>query len=430
MRWTLRNNDTAMWTMSGLIALAFMAMPTMAQNDDWGDYEYETDQGLHEEEWYDPSDWFDTDTGVDYELDYDPYYTDYDYYDPYDPYYGYNTSYDRYDYDPYRYDWYAVYYQHNDQNRQSNQDQARSDRRKRNQPNRDRYTQNNRRDRRGQSRHQNQMRSARFGHHFNGDLVKTQTITMFGDQHVLAKIRKSNGKTCIVDLGPKKKISKLNLEKGDTLRIDGRRGMLAAGRVVANDETVTVDRQWAGDRGMHPYRTKGRIDNLRTRMVDGKKKLIAYLEGPDGWLQRVNLGSKKHLKKDGFKIEEGDHIKVRGHRGHVGGTAMVFANRIKMLGQNQQSRWQSGQQQRFSGEVMNTWTEQQDGDRQMFVTVELQSGKAVDVSLGEKDELERLDIAQGDEIRIRGKKQRDKNGKACVVASSIRVNGGSWQSLD
>lgn len=44
--------------------------------DDWrdeyytGEYdelEYEPGEGLHEEEWYDPSDWFDTNTGISYE---------------------------------------------------------------------------------------------------------------------------------------------------------------------------------------------------------------------------------------------------------------------------------------------------------------------------------------------------------------------------
>ena len=44
--------------------------------DDWyydyydgEEYEYESGEGLHQEEWYDPSDWFDNDQGVDYERD-------------------------------------------------------------------------------------------------------------------------------------------------------------------------------------------------------------------------------------------------------------------------------------------------------------------------------------------------------------------------
>ena len=63
------------------------------------EYEYEPDEGLHQEEWYDPSDWFDTTPGVDYEQDwwdtlgntwgYDAYdYNDYDYGWGYDYDYG------------------------------------------------------------------------------------------------------------------------------------------------------------------------------------------------------------------------------------------------------------------------------------------------------------------------------------------------------
>lgn len=417
-----RQNRTLMGTLGVLVALLLAAPVVMAQDNTLDDYEYEADEGLHEEEWYDPSDWFESDNdGIDYEYDYDPYYTDYDYYGE-----------SGYDYDPYRYDWYAVYYEYDRPNRDRGQERAQSDRRKRDQRNREGYAQGSRRSSSDRARGHQQARTAQFGHHFTGDLVKTKTVNMFGDQHVLAKIRKSNGKTCLVDLGPKKKIAKLDLQKGDTLRIDGRRGMLAAGRVRANDETVTIDRQWAGDRGMHPYRTQGKIDNLRTRVVDGEKKLIAYLEGPDGWLQRVNLGSKQHLKDEGFTLEEGDHIKVHGHRGHVSGTAMVFANRIRTMDESRHSRSRDrqGRQQRFSGEVTDTWTEWRDDDRHMFVTIELDNGKSVDVALGEKDELARFDINEGDEIRVRGTKKRDHNGEMCVVASRLRVNGGSWKSLD
>lgn len=48
-------------------------------------YEYEPGEGYHEQEWYDPSDWFETGRDVDYEYDryeYDRYddYGTYDYY--------------------------------------------------------------------------------------------------------------------------------------------------------------------------------------------------------------------------------------------------------------------------------------------------------------------------------------------------------------
>ena len=50
-------------TVAGL-AVVLSAPPLAAQ-----EYEYEPDEGFHREEWYDPSDWFDTTPGVDYESD-------------------------------------------------------------------------------------------------------------------------------------------------------------------------------------------------------------------------------------------------------------------------------------------------------------------------------------------------------------------------
>ena len=85
------------------------------------EYEYEADEGLHQEEWYDPSDWFNSGEGVSYETDWNDYYYGFDTNDGWfdDDYYGYNEHYgvapvfgDRYEtfdqptYDYYTEDWY------------------------------------------------------------------------------------------------------------------------------------------------------------------------------------------------------------------------------------------------------------------------------------------------------------------------------------
>lgn len=68
---------------AALMSLAMLfALPVAATAQDFEvdeDYEYEPGEGLHEEEWYDPSDWFDYEAGVDRELDdvYDYYEGDY-----------------------------------------------------------------------------------------------------------------------------------------------------------------------------------------------------------------------------------------------------------------------------------------------------------------------------------------------------------------
>ena len=80
--------------MAALVAVAFLVQPvaTMAQ-----DYEYEPGEGLHEEEWYDPSDWFDVDDDIDYEYDWYDYTYNYPYVYDYDDDYGY--------WDPYEDEW-------------------------------------------------------------------------------------------------------------------------------------------------------------------------------------------------------------------------------------------------------------------------------------------------------------------------------------
>ncbi len=76
------------------------------------EYEYEADEGLHQEEWYDPSDWFTTGGGVDYESDWNDFYYGYDYYDPWyelQSNYGVSPYYNdpMFDYDPYGYNYYT-----------------------------------------------------------------------------------------------------------------------------------------------------------------------------------------------------------------------------------------------------------------------------------------------------------------------------------
>ena len=102
----------SLWIVTCVVfSLASLSADTVLAEDT----EWDPTWGYHQEEWYDPSDWFNDDSAVDYEDDYygdyydDNYYEDgYDggYYD--DDYYDYNYGYDGY-YPPYDYyseDWF------------------------------------------------------------------------------------------------------------------------------------------------------------------------------------------------------------------------------------------------------------------------------------------------------------------------------------
>lgn len=128
------------------LGFASFASTAGAQDDNDGEYmEWEADEGLHEEEWYDPSDWFDDDfdgiDGPDTDYEYDDEYgwTDYDYDGEY--YTAYNDEYydsdwwydsDRQLYNHGYYDGYYDGYANHGDTYQSMQDQSKDEKSNRN----------------------------------------------------------------------------------------------------------------------------------------------------------------------------------------------------------------------------------------------------------------------------------------------------------
>ena len=88
------------WKLAAAAALGLaLAAPAAADETNVTDFEYEPGEGVHQQEWYDPDDWFDEDAdhAIDRERDDGPFEEDYDVYE-----------YDEYQYDPYDYytdDW-------------------------------------------------------------------------------------------------------------------------------------------------------------------------------------------------------------------------------------------------------------------------------------------------------------------------------------
>lgn len=95
-------------SLSGIAALALLSGATVgtaaAQDADNGDLEWEPDEGLHEEEWYDPSDWFDDLTETGDEIDVEDSWLDAYAYD------GYAGTADDFNYDAYYDGYYDGYY--------------------------------------------------------------------------------------------------------------------------------------------------------------------------------------------------------------------------------------------------------------------------------------------------------------------------------
>ena len=276
--------------------------------DDYGydydgdDYEYEAGEGYHEEEWYDPGDWFNDDGRVSYETDrdydydygYDNNYYTSDLYDTEPDYdnYSYTTSelYDTEpDYDDYTYtldrrdgsdrDYSNTIggreYDRDRQNRMTRQDNQRDQRMQRDRrmqqdryANQSRDNRNARMDRRDRDqvyatnrdgrrqmddrqRQQDQRRqqmSRQGTQQFQGEVQNTQTFQHQGHQHRMVTLRNDQGQRMQVDLGPTQETSDLTLRQGTQVTVQGKRGTVAgrqlikAMRISTGDDTRIRDR--------------------------------------------------------------------------------------------------------------------------------------------------------------------------------------------
>ena len=80
------NTRTWLASLASAVALAVISFQPASADD----YEWDPEHGYHEEEWYDPGDWFNSDSSVDYENDYFGGYYDNDAYDTGEAWYGNN----------------------------------------------------------------------------------------------------------------------------------------------------------------------------------------------------------------------------------------------------------------------------------------------------------------------------------------------------
>jgi hypothetical protein len=261
-------------------AAALLALPPATLEA--AEWEYEWDEGLHKEEWYDPSDWFDNDAGIDYESDWYNYTYGYNYY-PYNSdgvagYYGdddlgYDYSWYEdglYDYDYYTENWYEDNFTwYGDQN--------------------DVYD---------------------FETVGNTNLQKVQgTIKEMKDfklggmeqKNMFAKLETQDGRNIRVDLGPLSESRKSKIKTGDQITVFGTEGsvndrpMFMALSIKSQSGEEKVERQY--DQKLKKLQAKV----LNTRTADFKKKqntseqVFARVDLKEGPTTVLNLGPKKNL---------------------------------------------------------------------------------------------------------------------------------------
>lgn len=224
---TLAGRFARNFAVAGTLAFAFSIPHAIADED----YEWDSTWGLHEEEWYDPSDWLNDDNSVDYEDDGydDSYYTD-TYWDSYD-YYG-DYGYDYTGYDP------AVvgndyYYQWTPEDQAWTEvkgDKAESDKRSA-------EAMDESKDKKTRNIDKKDVLTMR-GTIKNVDMAKTKGSKQ---DHTFAMLDAGSGKSVLVDFGPKAQLDKVKLDKGNKIQVRGPRVKLGGKYVLVAQQVSSIN---------------------------------------------------------------------------------------------------------------------------------------------------------------------------------------------
>ncbi len=323
----IRRSIGAATTTATLLA-GLLALPATADEE----MEYERSEGLHEEEWYDPGDWFNEDDQVSYESDLgatgwndsnwsDSFWTGH-YVDPYTP-----VVYTYYTWNPATADW------SEDSSSGSSQTAGNAADRKR-------------------AKQQRSSFSGRIDGFRSIDLTDQEGVR---EKHSFVKVTLKDGSSRVLSLGGKTDKGDLSLSTGDEIRatgkvvkVDGRKVLLAK-TIQSGGESFTIrDKrqpelsstgEWKKKSAERNRVTrKGTLEDHTTVDLDGKRSqnLIVRLEMKDGRSCVVDLGAGTTL--DELGLSAGDKIVIKGHRTRVDGKNLLVANRLRVEGEQQRIR--------------------------------------------------------------------------------------------
>lgn len=274
------------------------------------EWEYEADEGYHEEEWYDPTDWLNEDNEISYESDsYDT--RGYDSYSPYG--YGYAWTYDV-----------TPYYDRDEADGATTSSNNRQEDRNQN------ASSDNNRDNRSHS-----LENARFDGRIEGFKTVNLKSRRGSEEHSLVKIRLQNDQSRVVSLGSNVDLDTLDLEKGERIQVSGPvarvgdKKVLLADRIRVGNETFRVkDKNQLHpreNRSRHggPATVEGTLEDFRRLKMGNSNdsKLFVRLEMKDGGTEVVDLG--KNTSLDELGLEQGDRIRVNGDRREISRTVIV-----------------------------------------------------------------------------------------------------------
>lgn len=234
-----------------------------------------------------------------------------------------------------------------------------------------------------------QRQQTSFSTQVNGALQSYREINLQGqpEPHTVVKVRTNDGRIALVDLGPRVDLRQMNLEQGDMVVAEGRRGTI-------NNEPVLIATS---------IRAEGQSRQLRTSGV-----------GDDLWLQGTQ--------------NRGDQAAPRRERPPRAENRGSMTNRDM---QRRQYRTTQDRQMtaaatptRLHGDLQSFGRVQLQGqqDAHTIVEMRLDDGQRALVNLGPRVDPQDLNLKRGDTITVEGRRGRI-NQQPVLMATSIEVNG-------
>ena len=155
------------------------------------------------------------------------------------------------------------------------------------------------------------------------------------ETNVVAKLRTHNDRTATVCLGSKEKVSQLNLQEGDFIRVKGKRSQMDGKSVLMAEMVATRDGQsimndLPKDRNLK--RISGEVESHREANFKGHSAtfVVAKINTDRHGRKEVNLGPKQDLSE--LNLKDGKQIKILARDGRINDQEAWIAEAVHVDG--------------------------------------------------------------------------------------------------
>lgn len=257
-----------------------------------------------------------------------------------------------------------------------------------------------------------------------GELRDMQEIRMRDEDatYVVARVRTDQGRTAKVLLGKDEQLSKLDLNEGKQIQIEGRTGsvnrqaILVASKVRSGDKQVTIQPKQRPRKEEARGKTQIYGSVIRTRSANFRGHegtfLVAEIRTEDG-RQLVNMGPKD--KFDDVEFGDVGEIRVTGHKGTISGQDALIAEQVRVDDETikvkpdkrRDQQWRKEQREREARDRDGETRERRLRDRQIRDRLDRQSENRDGRILDRRDRDGRLLERRDDDDRRFDREERD-----------------------